>query len=209
MDKLDSRRATILSRRRLLASVGAAGAVVATAPLWAQGNYDLLLPGKPAIRPLTSTYPTKGSMILHRTRPPLLENPFEVFNYGVFTPNDRFLVRWHWASAPESVDLASFRLKVRGAVNQEIELTIDQLLEDFERIEYAAINQCSCNSRGLFQPSVAGGEWSNGAIGNTVWTGVRLKDVLDKAGVKPGAVDVRMGGLDEALMPDAPTSLSR
>lgn len=207
MDRLDRELAEVLSRRRMLAAIGVSGAGLATAPLWAQSLYDLGLPGKLETRPLTSGFPGKGEMILQRTRAPLLETPFEVFYDGVFTPNDRFFVRWHWASIPEAVDPSTFRLKIRGSVNQEIELTIDQLLRDFKRIEYAAINQCSGNSRGLFRPPVAGAEWGNGAMGNAVWTGVRLKDVLDKAGIKPGAVDVRMGGLDDALMPDAPKYL--
>lgn len=207
MDHLDSRLATILSRRRLLGTAGIGAAGLATLPLWAQSLYDLHLPGKPSTRPLTTGFPGKGEMVLHRTRPPLLETPFEVFDNGVFTPNDRFFVRWHWATAPATVDLKTFRLKVRGAVDKELELTVDNLLHDFERIEYAAVNQCSGNSRGLFVPSVAGGEWGNGAMGNAVWTGVRLKDVLDKAGVKAQAVDVRMGGLDDALMPGAPKFL--
>ncbi|MBD3728300.1 MAG: molybdopterin-dependent oxidoreductase [Sphingomonadales bacterium] len=204
MERIDSRLAAALTRRRLLASAGASSAAIATMPLWAQSLYDLGLPGKPSTRPLTTTFPTKGEMILHRTRPPLLETPMEVFNDGVFTPNDRFFVRWHWASVPDSVDAASFRLKIHGHVDKEIELTLDNLLNDYERIEYPAINQCSGNSRGLFEPYVIGGEWGNGAMGNAMWTGVRLKDVLEKAGVKQGAVDVRFAGLDEALMPDAP-----
>ncbi len=61
----------------------------------------------------------------------------------------------------------------------------------------AAVNQCSGNSRGLFQPRVAGGQWANGAMGNARWTGVTLRDVLDRAGVKAGAVAVRFNGLDQ------------
>lgn len=49
-----------------------------------------------------------------------------------------------------------------------------------------------------------GGEWANGAMGNALWTGIRLKDVLDRAGVKSGAVQVRFTGLDQAVVPDAP-----
>ena len=45
-----------------------------------------------------------AAMILQRTRPPLLETPFEVFDQGVFTPNDRFFVRWHWANIPSEVN---------------------------------------------------------------------------------------------------------
>ncbi|MGH6973328.1 MAG: molybdopterin-dependent oxidoreductase, partial [Stellaceae bacterium] len=57
---------------------------------------------------------------------------------------------------------------------------------------------------GFFQPRVAGGEWGNGAMGNARWTGVRLKDVLDRAGVKPGAVQVRFNGLDNPPVADGP-----
>ena len=196
-----------MTRRSLLGATGVAGLALMTARSWAQSLYNLGLPGKLSVRPLTTAFPQKGEMVLQRTRPPLLETPMEVFNVGTITPNDRFFVRWHWAAVPEAVDEAAFRLKVRGHVDKEIELTLDQILHDFERIEYQAINQCSGNSRGMFQPSVAGGEWGNGAMGNALWTGIRLKDVLDRAGVRSGAVDVRMGGLDEALMPDAPKFL--
>jgi hypothetical protein len=72
------------------------------------------------------------------------------------------------------------------------------------RFEIAAVNQCSGNSRGFFQPRVPGGEWGNGAMGNAKWTGVRLRDVLDRAGVKPGATGVRFNGLDEPVIPSAP-----
>jgi len=71
-------------------------------------------------------------------------------------------------------------------------------------VELAAVNQCSGNSRGYFQPRVAGGEWSNGAMGNAKWMGVRLKDLLDRAGVKRGAQRVRFAGLDDPVVSDAP-----
>jgi DMSO/TMAO reductase YedYZ molybdopterin-dependent catalytic subunit len=75
------------------------------------------------------------------------------------------------------------------------------------RVEIAAVNQCSGNSRGFFQPRVPGGEWGNGAMGNAKWTGVRLKDVLDRAGVKAGAQLVRFGGMDEPVVADGPKFL--
>jgi hypothetical protein len=71
-------------------------------------------------------------------------------------------------------------------------------------VDLAAVNQCSGNSRGFFLPRVGGAQWANGAMGNAKWTGVPLKDVLDRAGVKPGAVQVRFNGLDQAVVPDAP-----
>ena len=155
-------------------------------------------------RELVTNFPQKGAMILQRTRPPLLETPFEVFDRGVFTPNDRFYVRWHLANIPTEVDPATFRLNIRGHVGQPIQLTLDELVRDFEPFEIAAVNQCSGNSRGFFSPRVPGGEWANGAMGNALWRGVRLKDVLDRAGVKAGALQVRFNGLDTGVVPQTP-----
>jgi DMSO/TMAO reductase YedYZ molybdopterin-dependent catalytic subunit len=112
-------------------------------------------------------------------------------------------VRWHWSNIPTSVDVNSFRLAVRGQVNQSLSLSLDDLMS-FPRVELVAINQCSGNSRGYFQPRVPGAQWSHGAMGNARWTGVRLKDVLDRAGVKAGAVQVQFNGMDEPVVPDAP-----
>jgi DMSO/TMAO reductase YedYZ molybdopterin-dependent catalytic subunit len=68
----------------------------------------------------------------------------------------------------------------------------------------AAVNQCSGNSRGLFQPRVPGAQWAHGAMGNAKWLGVSLRHVLDLAGVQPGAVAVRFNGLDQPVVDSAP-----
>jgi DMSO/TMAO reductase YedYZ molybdopterin-dependent catalytic subunit len=81
---------------------------------------------------------------------------------------------------------------------------LKDILHGLPGVQLAAVNQCSGNSRGFFQPRVPGGQWANGAMGNALWTGVRPKDVLDKAGVKPGAVQVRFKGLEEPVFTDAP-----
>ena len=191
-----------LSRRRMLGGAMALGGVAATIPAWGE-TVTLGLNGGPMQRSLTSAFPQKGSMILQRTHPPLLETPFEVFDQGVFTPNDRFFVRWHWAVIPETVDVATFRCAVRGHVNQAQSLSMADILA-LPRVEMAAVNQCSGNSRGLFAPRIAGGQWQNGAMGNAKWTGVRLRDVLDRAGVKSGAMAVRFNGLDQPVIDGAP-----
>jgi len=192
-----------MTRRQLLAAASAAG-VALSKPAWAQSMIDLPLPGGPGARQVTTSFPQKGPMILQRTRPPLLETPFEVFDKGVFTPNDQFYVRWRWAVIPTDIDIGKFSLTVRGHVNQTLSLSLNDILHGLPSVQLAAVNQCSGNSRGFFQPRVPGGEWANGAMGNALWTGVRLKDVLDKAGVKPGAVQVRFKGLDEPVVADAP-----
>jgi DMSO/TMAO reductase YedYZ molybdopterin-dependent catalytic subunit len=191
------------TRRRFLRGASFLGGMAATFPAWADEFVNLDLPGGPNRRELTTAFPQKGQMVLQRTRPPLLETPWEVFDRGVFTPNDQFFVRWHWAVIPEAVDVAAFRLTVRGHVNQALSLSLADLLA-IPRVELAAVLQCSGNSRGFFQPRVPGGEWENGAMGNARWTGVRLRDVLDRAGVKVGAVAVRSSGLDNPVVAGAP-----
>jgi DMSO/TMAO reductase YedYZ molybdopterin-dependent catalytic subunit len=191
------------TRRLFLQRAGLLAGAAATFPAWADDFVNLDLPGGPDRRELTTAFPQKGKMILQRTRPPLLETPWEVFDRDVFTPNDRFFVRWHWAVIPQDVDVATFRLTVRGHVNQMISLSLADLLA-MQRVEFAAVTQCSGNSRGLFQPRVAGAQWQNGAMGNARWTGVRLRDVLDRAGVKAGAVAVRSSGLDGTVTSGAP-----
>jgi DMSO/TMAO reductase YedYZ molybdopterin-dependent catalytic subunit len=195
--------ARALSRRSALRQMGLAGLSLLAAPARADEFVKLPFPSDPRERPVTHDFPQKGSMILQRARPPLLETPMEVFDRSVFTPNDQFYVRWHWAVIPNSVDVNAFRLAVRGHVNQELSLSIDDLLR-LPRVELAAVNQCSGNSRGFFWPRVPGAQWAHGAMGNAKWTGVRLKDLLDSAGVKPGAVQVRFNGLDEPVVADAP-----
>ena len=190
------------NRRRFLQVAGAAGTMAWAAPALAT-SVNLGLPGGPSERELTTAFPQKGEMILQRTRPPLLETPLSAFDRGVFTPNDQFFVRWHWAAIPGDVDVKDFRLNVHGHVNSTLSLTLADVLS-LPRVEMAAVNQCSGNSRGLFEPRVPGGQWLNGAMGNAKWVGVRLRDVLDRAGVKGGAVAVRFKGLDEPVLPDAP-----
>jgi DMSO/TMAO reductase YedYZ molybdopterin-dependent catalytic subunit len=193
-----------MTRRQLVGAAGLGGFALMSAPAWAQSTINLPLPGGPDARAITTLFPQKGPMILQRTRPPLLETPFEVFDRGIFTPNDQFYVRWHWAVIPNAVDVDTFRLKVHGYVERALVLSLKDIVQGLPRVELAALNQCSGNSRGFFQPRVAGGEWANGAMGNAQWTGVRLKDVLDRAGVKAGAVQVRFTGLDEPVVADAP-----
>src|SRR6202051_3622656 len=85
-----------LSRRRFLAGVSGVGLTgLLGAPAWNAMAAIIELPFVNGRRDLVTNFPQKGAMILQRTRPPLLETPFEVFDHGVFTPNDRFYVRWH------------------------------------------------------------------------------------------------------------------
>src|SRR5712672_599216 len=196
-----------LTRRRVLSGMGIASLALMSSPASAQETVDLHVPGGPSTRMITTSYPQKGRMILQRSSPPWLETPFEVFDKGVFTPNDQHYVSWHWANFPGDIDVDSFRLTVRGQVNRTLSLSLKDILQGLPRVDIAAVNQCAGASRIYFVPRIAGAQWANGSMSNAIWTGVRLKDVLDRAGVKPGAIQVRFGGLDEPVMPDAPKFL--
>lgn len=155
-------------------------------------------------------FPEKREMVLLTDRPPQLETPLHYFRQNL-TPNDAFFVRWHLAGIPTRVDTNSFRLVIDGHVQRALSLSLNDLRRRFEPVSLIAIAQCSGNSRSLFMPRVAGGQWEHGAMGNALWTGVRLRDLLDAAGIRARAVEVAFDGLDEpplASVPDLVKSLA-
>ncbi len=175
-------------------AVGGAGQALADAVALPFGNGE---------RPLVS-YPGKRPLVRLTSRPPQLETPFSVFNEGPITPNDAFFVRYHLADIPLDIDPDAFRIAIKGKVDKPLSLSLQDLKTGFEPLEYVAVNQCSGNSRGLFEPRVAGGQLANGAMGNARWRGVPLKAVLERAGVQVGARQVTFGGLDGPVIPETP-----
>ena len=160
--KISLKSSVTLSRRAFGIGATAIGLSFQSQALFADSTVDLRLPGGGGERPITETFPQKGKMILQRTRPPLLETPFEVFDQGLLTPNDQFYVRWHWANIPNKVDADAFRLSVRGEVNSTLSLSLRDLLL-LPAVDLVAVNQCSGNSRGIRTacPWSAMGQWSN------------------------------------------------
>ena len=158
--------------------------------------------GGSATRPVrrTARLPEKTDLILLTDRPPNLETPIRYFREDL-TPNEAFFVRWHLGVVPTSVDTKAYRLKVTGHVDNAVSFSLDQLRTAFEPVSVVAACQCSGNGRSMFLPRVTGGQWGNGAVGNAKWTGVRLSDLLKKAGLKAGAVDVTFAGMDRSPLP--------
>src|SRR5947199_2871999 len=188
-----------LSRRQALGALGGAAAVVAGRTLtgWAQAS-DPIVAGRPLVR-----YPEKADLILLTSRPPQLETPMRYFAQAI-TPNDAFFVRYHVFPVPTSIDVDTWRLRVTGRVDRPLELSMDDLRTKFSKAGLTAVCQCSGNSRGRFSPRVLGGQWGDGAMGNAVWAGARLRDILAAAGVRPGAVQVTFDGLDKPAFPSVP-----
>lgn len=148
-------------------------------------------------------YPEKTDIMMLADRPPLLETPMHYFLQDL-TPNDAYFVRWHYAGLPTRVDLKTYRIEMGGAVSNPLQLSIDDLRTKFEPISMTAFSQCAGNSRSFFRPQVPGAEWTNGAMGNARYTGVRLKDVLKMAGVKSSAVEASFRGLDIPPLQSSP-----
>jgi DMSO/TMAO reductase YedYZ molybdopterin-dependent catalytic subunit len=194
-----------IGRRQFLrhTSLAGAAALLGGRALRTLAADTITLPFANGERPLVK-YPQKRPLILQTARPPQLETPFSVFNEGAITPNDAFFVRYHLANIPLSIDPAKFRLDIKGQVQTPLSLSLDALRHDFESVEVVAVNQCSGNSRGFSQPRVGGGQLGNGAMGNAKWRGVRLKDVLEKAGLQAGAKQVICNGLDTPVLPQTP-----
>lgn len=190
--------------RREFLKQGALLGIAALAGEALVGAEDIVtLPFENGDRPLVR-YPGKRALIRQTTRPPQLETPFSVFNEGVITPNDAFFVRYHLTlSPPLSIDPDTFRVAIKGKVKSPLELSMADL-KKYPEVEVVAVNQCSGNSRGFSNPRVPGGQSGNGAMGNAKWKGVRLKDVLEKAGIAPEAKQVLFNGLDGPLLPKTP-----
>lgn len=191
------------TRRALVAGAGTAALAVPAAGKLAGGMIDLGLPGGPSLRPTTPDFPGKRDMIVQRIRPPLLETPMDAFREGVITPNDRHFVRWNW-SMPTEVRAGQHRVAVGGAVKTPVSLTLEEIAAAGEHVSIVAVNQCAGNGRGLSEPRVTGTQWGNGAMSCAKWTGVRLGDVLAKAGLADSAKRVRFAGLDVPLTDGAP-----
>src|ERR1700741_916768 len=205
----------IISRRSLLKFLGVATSGMAVSPcLWPDAATAQDPPRANALEPFTGpapnshwnsvspyfTEPQKAPLLLLTDRPVQLETPRHYFRTA-FTPNEAFYVRWHLEGIPNAVDLKEWKLRIEGSVNKPLALGLPDLMQKFKPVSLAAVNQCSGNSRTRLQPRVPGGQWGNGAMGNALWTGVRLRELLQMAGVKGDAVQVQFQGLDSGQGP--------
>jgi sulfite dehydrogenase (cytochrome) subunit A len=193
----------MLDRREMLKRAGLAALATALGSSRAFAlDSGVVLPFDNGKRPLVK-YPQKRPMIGLTSRPPQLETPFSVFNDGPITPNNAFFVRYHLADIPYQIDPDAFTLEIKGKVDRPLKLSLKDI-KKLPSIEIVAVAQCSGNSRGFFEPRVAGGQLANGAMGNARWRGVALKTVLEKAGVQQGAKQATFNGIDRPVMDDTP-----
>ncbi len=200
-------------RRQILTGLGAA-AIAGTASgrqAFAKAGAPPVLALDPGLPPgvadtaALERLPGKQPLIRLSYRPPNYETPLDGLR-GPITPNDRFFVRYHLAVIPEMEALRkNYTLTVGGdAASRTVTFTPEDLRRQFTPAEVTAVCQCAGNRRGLFSPHVPGVQWGSGAMGNAVWSGVRLKDVLAKAGIAPGALEIALIGADGPVIDQTP-----
>lgn len=208
MDATSYNRRSFLRNAGLLGLAGVTGSKAANVLAAEPGitaATTVTLPFEHGERQLVQ-YPQKRPLIVLTSRALQLETPFSMFDEGLvatgnkylITPNDAFFVRYHNARIPLSIDPARYKLVVKGNVTSALSLTLRDLKNQFTPVDVIAANMCTGNSRGFNIPRVPGGQWAHGAMGNARWTGVKLKDVLAKAGIGAGAVQVTFNGMDQA-----------
>ncbi len=121
------------------------------------------------------------------------ETPLDLLT-TYLTPNDVFFVRHHWN--PTFPDASTWRLTVDGEVERPLSLSLSEL-KAMPRASATCVLQCAGNGRAFHRPVVPGVQWKYGAVGNANWTGVRVRDVLEKAGLKAGARHLHTFGTDK------------
>jgi DMSO/TMAO reductase YedYZ molybdopterin-dependent catalytic subunit len=170
-----------VDRREFLASASAA-------PVWPAAGGGLAAPAGGPV-----------ALIARETEPRNLETPFASLS-GFITPTPAFYVRNHFPVP--AIDPATFRLKVEGAVAQPLSLSLAEL-RDLPQVTRPITLECAGNGR-VYLPKVRGVQWQQGAVGTANWTGVPLSAILERAKVRPEAVDVVLEGADAGPVENAP-----
>jgi len=139
----------------------------------------------------------KDGLTLLNDRPLNAETPPELLDDAI-TPTNRHFIRNN-GIPPEDTSAEGWTLTVDGFVDNPMELSIAALKERFEVVTMALTVECGGNGRAFFDPPASGNQWTLGAVACSEWTGVRLKDVLAKAGVQSNVVYTAHTGADSHL----------
>ena len=134
-----------------------------------------------------------AGLVVHRAHPLNCETAIPSLMGGVVMPNARFYVRNHF-HIPH-LDAASFRLSIGGLVDRPLSLGMDDLRHMPSETLVVTL-ECAGNGRTRFDPPIDGEKWNVGAVSTAEWTGVPLTEVLDRAGMGPGAEEVVFRGAD-------------
>lgn len=112
------------------------------------------------------------------------------------TANSVFFDRNQGEIPKKKIALKHWSLFVEGNVQTPLKLSFDEISR-MPRDTVANTLECSGNSRSLLEQKTSGNPWTIGGVGNAVWGGVWLKDLLIRAGVKQNAGHVAFEGFDK------------
>jgi DMSO/TMAO reductase YedYZ molybdopterin-dependent catalytic subunit len=152
----------------------------------------------PVLPPVGS--PTPDGLVVRQISPDNLESPFGEAITEI-TPTPHFFIRSHFAVA--NIEVHDWALSIEGHVENPLAFTLDQL-SGMKMVTQQATLECAGNSRSYLTPTTKGVQWTLGAVGNAEWTGVRLSDLLKRAKVKHGAIEVICEGADSGEIKDPP-----
>ncbi|PTM61578.1 sulfite oxidase [Phreatobacter oligotrophus] len=134
-------------------------------------------------------------------RPLVAETPEALLDDDT-TPIAKFFIRNNGQIPAEITDRDGWRFTVEGEVERPLTLSVAELKSRFQAQTFRMVLECGGNGRSFFQPAARGNQWTNGGAGCAEWTGVRLADVLQAAGLKPTAKFTGHFGADPHLSGD-------
>ncbi len=141
---------------------------------------------------------SRDGRIVRSEDPPNLEMPFEQLD-GFITPTKSFYVRTHFPIP--KIEKGKWRLRVEGELEKPFEIGYDELLK-LESTKIPATLECAGNNRSFLEQKVKGVQWGLGGVGNADWTGAPLSTLLDRAGIKSGALEIILEGADRGQLED-------
>lgn len=185
------------------ASLTAMGALLGTTVPFARNTPPGFVPVALAQDAGTVLMDGKDGLLLLNDRPVNAETPAHLLDDDV-TPYERLFVRNNGLVPQHAMDqdAEGWTLTIDGEVDTPLTLSLADLQSEFEVVTTPLWVECGGNGRAFFEPGASGNQWTTGAVGCPEWTGVRLRDVLERAGVKPGAVYTGHYGNDVHLSGD-------
>ncbi len=145
-----------------------------------------------------------AGMVVHRAHPLNCETSLGALVGGVVMPNARFYMRNNFGLP--NLDGGDYRLAIGGLVERPLNLAVRDLQNMKSKTQVVTM-ECAGNGRALFDRPTEGEKWGLGAVSTAEWTGVPLVEILDRAGVKPGATEVLFRGADGGAVDGRPESL--
>lgn len=140
-------------------------------------------------------------MIILSDQPWNIETPAHLLDDKV-TPSDKMFIRNN-GLIPEKIEVDKWTLIIDGeAVKEKKTYTLGELKAKFPHHTYQLTLECGGNGRSEYYPPAEGNQWGVGAVSCALWTGIRLKDLLDDVGIKDNAVYIGYHGADKHLSRD-------